>query len=163
MSRLVFLSLVLFAGLGAFASTARAECRRSTSGAFSADVRWSPMSGRACFSDVRAFDGPSCGGTPRFAITLGCDETRRMIVSDEGRLVSLLAARAVRRDREIVRVFTLDGDALAVRSVRLDELPIAGARPRLSLDARRLRASRARVPIATLERLGRDVARRRIR
>jgi hypothetical protein len=112
---------------------------------------------------VRVFDGGSCEGTPRFSITLGCSETRRMVPTDHGRLVSLLAPRASRPEWEIVRVFALDGDRIAVRSVRLDELPFRG-RPRLSLDARalRVRSGTDSVPIATLETLGREVARRRL-
>jgi hypothetical protein len=161
-SRLI--AIPVFTAVLGFGALAQAECRSSAGGTRSVDVGLSPLSGGACFSTVRAFDGPSCEGAPRFSITLGCSETRRMVPTDRGRLVSLLAPRASRPDWEIVRVFSLDGAHIAVRSVRLDELPFTG-RPRLSLDARALRArsGETSVPIATLETLGREVARRRAR
>lgn len=154
--------------LATAAPAAWAECRVSESGAFSVDVTLSPASGILCLTDVRVFEGGGCGpGPERWAATLGCSETQRMVVTDAGRLVSLLAPRASRREWEMLRVFEPDGDHVAVRSVRLDELPglPAGAsRPRLTLDAREVRLATeppVAIPVSAVELLGRQTGRRR--
>jgi len=142
-------------------TAARAECRSSASGTRSIDVRLSQASGYLCLSLVRLFDGASCGpGSALFSATFGCSETDRMVVTDRGRLVSLLAPRASRREWDIVRIFEPDGDHMIVRAVRLADLPgLAPAirRPRLALDASGLRVlvePQLFVPLSTLETLG---------
>lgn len=159
--------VVLAALLVLSAGRAQAECRASASGRRSVSVALSALSGGGCFHDVSVHTGPSCEGAPELRVTLGCSETRRMVVTDEGALVSLLADRASRREWEIVRVFVRDGERIAVRSVRLDELPGLppdARRPRLSLDARVLTIDGERaVEVAALATLGRVTARRRLR
>jgi len=160
-------ALLLAVGLMVPSTVARAECRDSAGGTFSLDVRLSPMSGIGCFTAVTVFEGSSCRPErERWAITLGCNESRRMVVSDRGRLVSLLAPRASRRNWEIVRVFEATGRQAVVRSIRLDELPglpERARRPRMSLDASVLRIETdppVTVPVTVLESLGRERARR---
>jgi hypothetical protein len=97
-----------------------------------------------------------------------------MVVSDAGRLVTLLADRSSRREWEIVRVFEHDPEAaprraIGVRSVHLSELPGLPedtSRVRLVLDRGVLHvllASPLEVSVASLETLGRVSARRRRR
>lgn len=149
--------------------SAAAECRDSASRAFSVDIRHSPLSGRACFHTVTVFEGASCSaGSERWAVTLHCGETRRMVVTDRGRLVSLLAPRASRPGWEIVRVFEKGERHVVVRSIRFGELPIQPPPPRgprLRIDARRLAVDTdagATVAIDALEALGRVTGRRRL-
>lgn len=163
--------LAVLATLWLLASSAAAECRASASGRVSASVTLSPASGILCLDDVALHDGPSCGGAARWTTTLGCNEARRLVPTDEGTLVALLADRASRREWEIVRLFVPLPDRLEVRSVRLEELPglpASARRPRLSIDARTLRVAPGAGPpievsIASVATLGRRTGRRRLR
>jgi len=95
-----------------------------------------------------------------------------MVVSDEGRLVTLLADRASRREWAIVRIFEHDPEApprrsVIVRSVRIDQipgLPEDANRARVVLDRSALHVLLAQpleLSLASLEALGRRAARRR--
>lgn len=153
-----FAVVVLLASL-AVPAAAAAECRQSAGGAYSVDVELSPAAGILCLMDVRVHRGRACGGEPAWAATLGCDETRWMVVADDGTLVSLRAPRPYRRGWEIVRTFAPEGDRIVVRSIRFDELPgapPAPARPRLTLDPDGLRVGEgADAPVIALDRLRR--------
>ncbi len=101
--------------------------------------------------------------------TLGCDETRRMEVSDGGVLVNLRAPRVHRRDWEIVRTFSHERGDVVVRSIRLAELPglppaLARARPRMNLGPGGVRVgdgpSAVLVPMGRIVGLGRRTGRR---
>ncbi len=160
------LGLLVFCALGP--SVARAECRASAAGQRSIAVTLSPASGVACLRSVRVFTGDRCGGAPLWSTTLGCSETRRMVVTDDGQLVALLAERASRRNWEIVRVFAPDAEGLAVRVIRLEDLPGLPEevrRPHLHLDARVLRIEAepaVTVEVQVLATLGRTRAHRRM-
>ncbi len=153
------------------ANSAAAACRSSASGTYSVSVTLSALSGYRCVNDIRVYTAGTCGETltPAWTMTLGCSEARRMVPTDDGRLVSLLSTRASRRSWEIVRVFTFASDHVEVRSVRLDELPGLDERastPRLELDASVLRiltTPAVTVPVQTIQQLGRRTARRRAR
>ncbi len=150
------------------------ECQASAGGRFSVQMELSPASGYLCLTDVSVFEGASCGGSMRWGVVVGCSESRRMVVSDAGRLVTLLTNHSSRREWEIVRVFEHDPEApprraIVVRSVRLSELPglpVDMRRVRLALDSDALHillASPLEVSVASLETLGRISARRRRR
>ncbi len=154
------------------ANTANAQdtdCRPSACGQRSAAVTLSAGAGYSCMHDVRVYEGNACAGEPIWSTSLGCNEVRRMVVTDDGQLVSLLADRASRRDWGIVRVYTADDGQLIVRSVRLEDLPGVPEdvrRPRLRIDARTLTLELTRevtIEVRTLPTLGRAGARRRLR
>lgn len=110
---------------------------------------------------VDVFDGRACGATPRWSALLPCDQTERMAISDRGRLVSILAPVAKRRDLNAVRV-TWSRERWAW--VTLDKL--AGEKPfkgpvRLSFegDALKLAADRTVVlPFETVRQLASALA-----
>jgi hypothetical protein len=111
----------------AWASTANAECRASASGAFSFDVRLSPLAGRACLMDVTVFAGPSCEPARRqWSSTRGCNETDRMAVTDRGDLVSILAPATSHRDWAIVSVIEWRSGRVTAATLALQDLPGAG-------------------------------------
>ena len=151
----------------ALPGVASADCRDSASGAMSVDVSLSPMSGILCLHDVVVHVGPGCKGASSWRATLGCDETRRMVVSDAGVLVNLRAPRPNRRGWEIVRTFTHEAGGVVVRSIRFDSLPgipPPPARPVVKLGADGLRigegAGSVFTPLESVVTLGRRSGRR---
>lgn len=86
------------------AGDALAACRASASGNYSFDTRLKPGPARVCRMTVEVFEGRSCGPSPRWQAVLPCDQTERMAISDRGRLISILAPVAKRRDLNAVRV-----------------------------------------------------------
>jgi hypothetical protein len=135
---------------------AAAACRASATGAHSFDTRLAPQPNRLCRMNVDVFDGRTCGGTPRWHVLLPCDQTEHMAISDRGRLISVLAPVAKRRDLNVVRV-TWSAERWAW--VTLDKL--AAGKPfklpaRLSFegDALKVAADRAAViPFETVRQL----------
>jgi hypothetical protein len=133
----------------------------------SVDVSLSPMAGVLCLHDVVVHRGAGCTGAVQWQTTLGCDETRRMEISDGGVLVNLRAPRPNRRDWEIVRLFTHEGDRVVVRSIRFEGLPGVPpppARPRMKLGPEGLRMGEGEsavfIPLARIVTLGRRTGRR---
>lgn len=167
------LALAAFFILPLSPGMARAEeCQASAGGSFSVQMELSPASGCLCLTNVSVFEGASCSGAMRWGVVVGCSESRRLVVSDTGRLVTLQADRASRREWEIVRVFEYDSEAaprraIVIHSVRLSELPGLPEdtrRVRLVLDRRVLRvllASPLEWSVASIATLGRVSARRR--
>jgi hypothetical protein len=161
------LPLIVFGLALAAPAGASADCRDSASGVASVAISLSLSSGILCLNDVAVHRGAGCGGEPEWTATLGCDETRRMVVKDDGVLVNLRAPRPNRRDWEIIRTFTHETGVVVVRSIRFDRLPgipPAPARPRLNLAAHGLRIgegpSAALLPLARIVELGRRTGRR---
>ena len=134
---------VVAAVLAAVSVRATAACRTSASGAYSFDTRLSPKD-RLCRMTVDVFEGRTCASPPRWQALLPCDQTEHMAISDRGRLISILAPVAKRRDLNVIRV-TWAADKWAW--AKLDKL--SGGTPfkgpvRLSLqgDALKLTADR---------------------
>jgi hypothetical protein len=98
------LAVLIAVGLALAAPRAGAACRASANGAHSVDTRLSPGAGGTCQMIADVFAGGSCGAPPRWSIRLSCDQTRQMAISNNGRLVSILNARAKRRDLNVIRV-----------------------------------------------------------
>ena len=139
------------------AASVSASCRASAAGAYSADVRLSRASGVFCFSEVQVFEGEACAPDEAlWSVRLHCSETRRLVVTDDARLVSLLNTRASRRDWEIVRVISFENVRVEVRSLHLEDLPglpAASRRPGLELHVSELRVLEEpplAFPVATL-------------
>jgi hypothetical protein len=120
---------VLLALLAVGCPSARAQsCSASIGNAFSYDTRVSPRAGVVCLFVVTVYEGASCEAEHRrWSGELGCNEARRMRVTDAGRLVSILAPRASNRLWPIVRVFTAEGATMRRLSFRLVDLPGAAA------------------------------------
>jgi hypothetical protein len=108
-----------------FAAIASAQsCVPSAAGAFAMDVRVSPRAGDACLMIVTVFEGTSCvHERERWSAELGCSESRRLRVTDAGRLVSILAPRASNPRWPIVRIFSSVSDSVRRVSLRLVDLP----------------------------------------
>lgn len=131
------LLVVLTAWLGATPSTARA-CSPSPSGAYSFELSLARSAGVLCMGEVRVFRGAQCQGEAVLATLIGCGESSRIAVTDEGALVTVAAPRASRRSWAIVRIVEREETRAVARSVRLDDLPETaslGARPWLRLEA----------------------------
>ncbi len=107
-----------------WASSARAECRASAGNAFSFDVRVSPQAGGACLMDVEVFAGADCRSEQRrWGDTLGCNETERIAVTDQGSVVSILAPATSHRDWAIVTVFVWRDERVVETRLALEDLP----------------------------------------
>jgi hypothetical protein len=143
------------------APEAAAACRTSAAGGYSFDTRLTPGPNRLCRMTVEVFEGRSCGPAPKWNALLPCDQTEHMAISDRGRLISILAPIAKRRDLNAVRV-TWSRERWAW--VTLDKL--AGEKPfklpvKLSFegDALKLVADRTVViPFETVRQLGSSLA-----
>jgi hypothetical protein len=96
------LAVLLVGVLVAFEAVA--ACRASAGGAHSFDTRLAPQPNRLCRMNVDVFEGRACGNTPRWHVLLPCDQTEHLAISDRGRLISVLAPVAKRRDLNVVRV-----------------------------------------------------------
>jgi hypothetical protein len=118
---------VACAALLAVAPIARSQdaaCATSPSRTFSSDTHLSPRAGGACLTIVTVYDGAACEPARRsWSAELGCSESRRIRVTDRGRLVSILAPRARNPLWPILRIFTPDGDAVRRTSLRLRDVP----------------------------------------
>jgi hypothetical protein len=158
--RRIGICVVLLSGWLA-TSQAVAACRTAQSGGHSFDTRLTPGPSRLCRMTVDVFDGRACGTTPRWSALLPCDQTEHMAISDRGRLISILAPIAKRRDLNAVRV-TWSRERWAW--VTLDKL--AGGKPfkgpvRLTFegDALKLAADRTVViPFETVRQLASTLA-----
>ncbi len=139
--------------------TAHADCRSSAGRTYSFATHLSPAAGILCLYVVDVFEGPSCDASARrWSTTRGCNETRRMAVTDAGSLISILAPRASRRDWPILRVLRFDGERVVERSIRLGDLPgvPANGTVRLSFEGAAVRidgrGGSTRVPFESIER-----------
>lgn len=112
--RALLLSTALF-----LPSAAHAECRPSPGGQFSYDTRLSPRAGRVCLYIADVHASAQCAQLA-WSVELPCSQTERLVVSDCGALLSLLAPRASRPDATILRV--TEGRQSVF--VRLRELPL---------------------------------------
>ena len=107
-----------------WASAARAECRASAGGAYSFELRLSALSGGGCFVDVAVFAGADCGAEERrWGDVRGCSQTERMVVTDEGNLVSILAPATAHRDWSIVLVLSWRDGEVVETWLALEDLP----------------------------------------
>lgn len=97
---------------------AHAECRASPSGVHSFDLRVSARAGGMCLHVVDVYAGVGCAGL-EWSVTLACNFTERLAITDHGRLISILAPYAARRDWDILRVTGPAGSAF----LPLGELP----------------------------------------
>lgn len=108
----------------AWAGVARGECRDSPGTAYSFDVRLSPAAGRRCLMWATVFEGSGCGADRRlWDVTLGCNLTERITVTDAGRLVSILAPATTHPDWSIVAVLGWRDGRAARRYLALEDLP----------------------------------------
>jgi hypothetical protein len=135
---------------GVVESMAAAACRASASGAHSFDTRLAPQP-RLCRMNVDVFEGRACGATPRWHVLLPCDQTEHLAISDRGRLISVLAPLAKRRDLNVVRV-TWSAERYAW--VTLDKL--GGGKPfklpaRLSFEGDALKVAADRTAVIPFE------------
>lgn len=149
--------------LGALPGAAQADCTASAGGTWSFARRLSPRAGRGCIQIVSVHEGGSCAGEARWTIENGCNVTRRLAITDQGELVSILAPRTTHRDWSVVRVIGRAAGQSFDARLAAEEIPgleaIRGAL-RLSFDADALvvvgRRTRARVPLRDLVRAARD-------
>lgn len=150
--------------LAVVAPIARAEesCVPSASGAFAFAVHVSPRAGGACRMIATVYEGTCEPLRERWHAELGCSETRRMVVTDNGRLVSILAPRATNPLWPIVRIFESASDSVLRRSLRLSDIPGTEelrAPVRMTFEGATLvmttRRARATVAISDIEELGR--------
>ncbi len=134
--RTTLLLLLLFA---CFLGTriALADCRPSTSGTWSMEVRLSPRSGKACWDDIGVYEGPGCqAGSLRWVQTLTCKS--RIFVSDHGAVLMLYSSQVSSTANEtILLVYARTGSHLTTRKVRLADLPALprASRYRFALDS----------------------------
>jgi hypothetical protein len=134
------------------------ECRASPEGAFSFDVRLSPLAGGACLLDVAVYEGSDCRPETRlWSATRGCNETERMAITDRGNLVSILAPATAHRDWSIVLVLERREGRVVVCRLALEDIPAAEGlrgviRPVFDRAAIRFSAD-VLVPFETLEAL----------
>lgn len=151
-------SIVAFALALLATSPAAGQCVRSEQGTYSFGMRLSPRAGIRCLMIADVYDGASCEPSRRtWSVELGCNESRRMAISDRGRLVSILAPRTSQPAWDIVRVCWHDGTAVRYGSARAEELTSL-RRARVSFDGSTVRfESRGqepvRVPFETIEAL----------
>lgn len=116
--------LALLCGSFGWARLARAECRDSAAGAYSLDVRLSPAAGCLCLMQVAVFEGSGCASDRRlWDETVGCNLTERIAVTDQGRLVSILAPATARPDWSIVAVLERRDGRVSRRDLALEDLP----------------------------------------
>ncbi len=104
--------------------TARADCRDSTGGTYSVEIRLSPAAGCLCLMSVSVFEGPGCAADHRlWGATRGCNETDRMAVTDRGRLVSILAPATSHPEWSIVAVLEWHDGRVRTHRLALEDLP----------------------------------------
>ncbi len=122
MSIRVLAGSIVVAVLVLSAASHAEACTPSIGGRVSYDVDLT-MAGLVSVCAVTLHAGPSCDPDEVLGTTLiSCGHGDRLLLTDEGVFVVLLAPRAARRDWSIVRLFTV-GDGARGIDVRLADLP----------------------------------------
>ena len=107
-----------------WAAAAEAQCRDSTGGTYSADIRLSPAAGCLCLMSVSVFEGPGCRTEARlWTDTRGCNETDRIAVTDHGHLVSILAPATSHPEWSIVSILEWRDGRVRAHRLALEDLP----------------------------------------
>lgn len=97
-------------------------CTASAGGGASYEVRLSPRAGVLCLMIVTAYEGASCEPAREIGSReVGCNVTRRLAITENGALVSILAPRTSHRDWAILQVTSLRAPP-STRALRLDDL-----------------------------------------
>jgi hypothetical protein len=148
-------------GLLLAAPRATAACRASANNAFSFDTRLSPVAERVCRMTVDVFAGGSCGQPSKWHVMLPCDQTSKMAISNQGRLISIMMPRTKRQDLNVIRVtWSAEKYAWASLAKLTKPNPLRGeVRLDFEGDALRLKADRTVVlPFETVRQLASSVA-----
>lgn len=147
------LSLALVVLLAPFGASA--QCRSSPAGAYSLDLRLSPRAGVRCLHITDVYAGASCASVPEWSIELHCSRTSRIAVTDTGRLISVLAPRASRRDWNILHVVGRDRRPVWVRLGDVPGIEMLTGTVTLEFDGgsvwMRTRRGEARASFASIE------------
>jgi uncharacterized membrane protein (DUF2068 family) len=152
-------AIALVTAVGAEAGIA--ACRTAANGAHSFDTRLSPVAGRVCRMTVDVFAGATCGQPPRWHVMLPCDQTQRMAISNQGRLISILMPATKRQDLNAVRVtWSAEKYAWATLAKLTAPKPLRGeVRLDFDGDALRLKADRTvTIPFEDVRRLASAMA-----
>jgi hypothetical protein len=107
---------------------------------------------------AHVYAGGACAGPPRWSIRMFCDQTSRMAISNNGRLVSILNARTKRRDLNVVRVSWSPEKYVWANLAKLEGTNPLHGEVRLSFDGDALKLTADRTIVIPFETLRKQIS-----